>query len=124
MPRADNYIGKPMQLTPRETEVMQWVACGKSSAEIAELMTLGVPTINTHIRKACLKLDAVNQKHAVAVSIIHGLLPIGPSSSLTIPLQTLFGLSKRSPDSKAMTAARQHAPQRFHSKKNKGSQNG
>jgi DNA-binding CsgD family transcriptional regulator len=98
MTRNENYAGKPLQLSPRESEVMQWTACGKTSADISKLLFITVPTVNAHIRSACLKLGAVNKIHATAIAITHGVIQAGPSSKLIIPLQTLFGLSRKPSD--------------------------
>jgi len=85
---------KRQALTRRETEILQWTACGKTSEEIAQLLSLSVPTVNTHIRNICGKLNAVNKSHAVALALVHKLIPFDASSSLTIPLEILFRLSK------------------------------
>lgn len=35
-------------LTPREREIMQWVAAGKSDEEIADILTIGASTVTSH----------------------------------------------------------------------------
>jgi DNA-binding CsgD family transcriptional regulator len=98
MPKADNYSGKPLKLSPRETEVMRWIACGKTSGDIARLLSISEETVNAHVKNACLKLDAVNKTHATAIALSHGVLRLGPSPEMVIPLQSLLGLSKRTQD--------------------------
>lgn len=124
MPRADNYAGKPLRLSPRETEVMRWIACGKTSGDIARLLSISEDTVNAHVKNACLKLDAVNKTHATAIALVHGVIRMGPSPEMVIPLSTLLGLSKRSSESPAATGASSHVPHRHFSKKIKGRNDG
>lgn len=115
MPRADNYLGKPLKLSPRETEVMRWIACGKTSGDIARLLSISEETVNAHVKNACLKLDAVNKTHATAIALSHGVLRLGPSPEMVIPLQSLLGLSKRTQDrSAAPVPPRRHKFQGKH----------
>lgn len=92
--RPENNSRQRLQLTPRETEVLKWTACGKTSGEIAKVLDISEDTVNAHIRNACVKLDAVNRTHATVIALIHGVIPIGPSPDLVIPLPTVFGLSR------------------------------
>jgi DNA-binding CsgD family transcriptional regulator len=117
MPRADNYSGKSLRLSPRETEVMRWIACGKTSGDIAKLLSITEDTVNSHVKNAILKLDAVNKTHATAIAISHGVIRLGPSPEMVIPLSTLLGLSKRSPESRAMAGVSMSAPHRLNQKK-------
>ena len=120
MPRRDNYSGRPLQLSPRETEVLKWTACGKTSGEISDLLSITEDTVNAHIKNACLKLDAVNKTHATAIALMHGVIRIGPLPDLVIPLPILLGLSRHSPNPRAASGASPHAPQHILSKKHKG----
>ncbi len=45
-----------------------------------------------------IKLDAVNKTHATAIALSHGVIRLGPSPEMVIPLQSLLGLSKRTLD--------------------------
>ena len=53
-------------LTARELEVLHWVACGKTSGEIAEIVALSDHTVNSYMNNAMRKLDCVNRTHLVA----------------------------------------------------------
>lgn len=88
---------KLLHPTPREVEILQLSACGKKSGEIAELLFITEDTVNTHIKNACNKLNAINKIHAVAIALVHGILIPWPSPELVIPLTRLFGLSSLSP---------------------------
>jgi len=119
-----NGMDKITPLSPRESEVLKWTACGKSSEEISEFLDLSNETIRTQIKSMCKKLNASNKTQAVAIALTHGILSYGPSPERVITLNALFGLSKRSPDSSAATSASSHAPQRSNTKKHKGSHDG
>jgi len=90
----NNSIDKPL-LSPRETEVMRWTACGKTSEEIASFLFLSKETVRAQIKSACKKLNANNKTHATAIALVHGILTFGPSPKRVIPMTTLFGLSKQ-----------------------------
>jgi LuxR family transcriptional regulator, quorum-sensing system regulator BjaR1 len=59
----------PCNLTPREREVLTWVAQGKSAWEIGEILNIAQRTVEEHAKKAIQKLDALNRAHAVAVAV-------------------------------------------------------
>jgi DNA-binding CsgD family transcriptional regulator len=65
--------GKPM-LTVREQECLRWAADGKSSWEIAQLLSMSERTVNFHLNNAMLKLDVCNRQHAVAKATLQGLI--------------------------------------------------
>lgn len=56
-------------LTTRELEVVRWTAQGKTSAEIARILSLSDHTINAYMTNAIKKLDCVNRTHLVAKSL-------------------------------------------------------
>lgn len=56
-------------LTARELEVLHWVACGKTSGEIADIVALSDHTVNSYINNAMRKLDCVNRTHLVAKAL-------------------------------------------------------
>lgn len=106
-----------MQLSPRETEVLKWTACGKTSSEIADLLSITEDTVNAHIKNACLKLDASNKTHATAIALAHGVIRLGPLPDLVIPLPTLLGLSRRLPDPRDASRALLHARNQHRARK-------
>lgn len=59
-------------LTPREREIMQWVASGKSDDEIADLLSLRRPTVTWHVENAKRKLNALRRSHAIVQAIRAG----------------------------------------------------
>jgi DNA-binding CsgD family transcriptional regulator len=96
MPRNENYAGKPLQLSPREAEILKWTACGKTSGEISHLLSITKDTVNAHIKRATFKLNAFNKTHATAIALVHGVIRTGPLPELVIPLSALLGLSQQS----------------------------
>src|SRR5579872_5543379 len=56
---------KPVELNDREVEVLTWVARGKTSLEIAQIVGLTKRTIDFHIDNARAKLGAATRTEAV-----------------------------------------------------------
>jgi DNA-binding CsgD family transcriptional regulator len=52
--------------TEREKQVGGWLAEGKSDPEIAGILSLGLETVRTHIKKMREKTDAVNRNTLLA----------------------------------------------------------
>jgi DNA-binding NarL/FixJ family response regulator len=61
-------------LTPREREVLTWVARGRSAAEIAEILHITKRTVDEHVQTLVRKLGATNRANAVAIAIRDGLI--------------------------------------------------
>lgn len=62
------------KLTDREIDCLNWTAAGKTSAEIAEILTLSEHTVNHYLNRATKKLDAVNRTQAVVKALRIGLI--------------------------------------------------
>lgn len=60
-------------LTPREKEVMQYLAQGLSNKDIAENMTLQISTIKLHVGNICKKLNVENRTQAAIIAYQYGL---------------------------------------------------
>ncbi|MGP0090646.1 MAG: MEDS domain-containing protein [Xanthobacteraceae bacterium] len=63
-------------LTPREREVLGWVARGKSTREISEILGIAGRTVDEHVRVAGRKLGAANRTHAVAIAFREGVVDV------------------------------------------------
>jgi LuxR family quorum sensing-dependent transcriptional regulator len=61
-------------LTARETEVLRWVANGKSAWEIGEILDITKRTVDAHVQSGVRKLGAVNRTHAVALALRAGVI--------------------------------------------------
>ncbi len=64
------------KLTARESEVLRWVANGKSAWEIGEILHITKRTVDEHVQTAVRKLGAVNRTHAVALALCDGIIKI------------------------------------------------
>ncbi|GAB2602379.1 response regulator [Kribbella endophytica] len=60
-PRRDQAVAALAKLTDRERDVAAAVAEGKSNAEIATALDLGVATVKTHLTRILTKLDLNNR---------------------------------------------------------------
>jgi LuxR family quorum sensing-dependent transcriptional regulator len=63
------------KLSPREIEILQWVAAGFSSRDISERLNIAYTTVETHVEHACRKLDSACRTQAVAEAIRARLIP-------------------------------------------------
>lgn len=70
----DNYFDREEILTPRETEILRWIAQGKLSKEIADELHISVHTVNTHRQRVLEKLGVDNSLEAVKYAWILGIL--------------------------------------------------
>lgn len=67
--------GKPdKELSPREQEVLQLLAYGKSNKEIAKALGIGAQTVKTHVSHIFAKLGAADRTGAVALALRKGLV--------------------------------------------------
>ncbi|HEU5397242.1 MAG TPA: response regulator transcription factor [Verrucomicrobiae bacterium] len=57
---------QPNRLSPREQEILELLARGYLYKEIAESLQIGLPTVNTHIRRIYEKLHVCSRSQAVA----------------------------------------------------------
>jgi LuxR family quorum sensing-dependent transcriptional regulator len=74
-PVRRRQAAKP-KLTARESEVLRWVANGKSAWEIGEILHITKRTVDEHVQAAIRKLGATNRTHAVAFALRDGLIKL------------------------------------------------
>lgn len=55
------------RLTPRQMEIVELLAQGKSNKEIAGLLSIHVDTIKAHIRRARIKVDVENRTQLIVL---------------------------------------------------------
>ena len=63
-----------VKLSPRELELLKWLAMGESYASCAEKMHISFSTVQTHIRNMYRKLEVNNQRQAIHKAQSSGLL--------------------------------------------------
>jgi two-component system, NarL family, response regulator len=62
------------ELSPREVEVLRWVAAGKSNKEIGSQLFIAEGTVKTHMKKLLEKLDAVGRTAAIREAVHRGIV--------------------------------------------------
>ncbi|MEO1562859.1 MAG: autoinducer binding domain-containing protein [Pseudomonadota bacterium] len=67
------FIRDP-QLSKREMEVLQWVACGKNQQDIGVILGISPRTVELHLRSCREKLNALTTTQAVARGITSNLI--------------------------------------------------
>jgi DNA-binding NarL/FixJ family response regulator len=66
----DNLVLKrKLQLTQRESEVLMWIARGKSNRDIADILNLSPRTVNKHLEQIYTKLGVENRASAAALAV-------------------------------------------------------
>lgn len=60
---------EPLGLTPREAEVLFWVARGKTNDEIATVLGVGRTTVKKHLESTFVKLGVENRTSAAAMAL-------------------------------------------------------
>jgi DNA-binding NarL/FixJ family response regulator len=60
---------EPLGLTPREAEVLFWVARGKTNDEIATVLGIGLTTVKKHLESTFEKLGVENRTAAAAMAL-------------------------------------------------------
>ncbi|MCM2329720.1 DNA-binding response regulator, NarL/FixJ family, contains REC and HTH domains [Geopseudomonas sagittaria] len=66
-------LARRYQLTGREVEVLEWVACGKTNRDIGEILCLSPRTVNKHLEHVYVKLGVETRTAAAALAIAMGV---------------------------------------------------
>lgn len=69
-----NQSEEDLKLTPRETEVLSYLAKGETNKDIANALGLQVVTVKLHVRGICRKLQANNRTQAALKATQLGLV--------------------------------------------------
>jgi len=71
--RVDKKV-ELIHLTPREKDILNWVAQGKCYHAIGAILSLSENTIKFHFKNIMHKLNACNKQTAIAIAITRGLI--------------------------------------------------
>ena len=63
-------------LSPRKREILTWVAAGKSSWEIGEILNISQRTVEWHVQQIMLELDVTSRAQAVALALREGAITV------------------------------------------------
>ncbi|TMC41923.1 MAG: helix-turn-helix transcriptional regulator [Chloroflexi bacterium] len=64
----------PVRLSPREIEILRYVAAGHTTKEVAAALNIAESTAEWHISNILVKLGAASRAEAVAIGLREGLL--------------------------------------------------
>ena len=70
-------------LTPRELEILAWIARGRSNQEIAATLSISEPTIRMHIANLLSKLHLSDRTQAAIYALQHHLIPLEDALSVS-----------------------------------------
>jgi len=74
------YLGADRSLTRRQREVLEWVAEGKSVADIARILNLAQPTVEKHLKLARETLGVETTAHAlIKAAFLNQMFALHPS---------------------------------------------
>jgi DNA-binding CsgD family transcriptional regulator len=73
---STNPAGAGHRITSRERDVLELVANGYSTPEIARALWIAEDTVRTHVKRMLIRLDARTRAHAVAIAYREGLIPL------------------------------------------------
>ena len=55
-------------LTPREGDVLRWIAAGKANRDISDILNISARTVNKHLEQIYIKLGVENRAAAAAIA--------------------------------------------------------
>ncbi len=67
---------RPVALTPRERDVLHWVALGKTKQEVADILRVSTSCVKRHCENAYIKLGVTTLASAVARAMSYGFIKI------------------------------------------------
>ncbi len=70
-PSGAELLRKHLPVTERESEVLLWIARGKTNREIGEILAMSPRTVNKHLEQIFRKIAVENRTAAAAVALKH-----------------------------------------------------
>jgi DNA-binding CsgD family transcriptional regulator len=74
-------VTAPNALTPREREILRWMAAGLQNKEIAQQLDLSLATVRNHVHNTLEKLEVHSKLEAVALAFRNGWVERDPAAS-------------------------------------------
>ncbi len=74
-PRAAKKAGRSGGLTPRQKQILRFVAQGMTNREIASQLAISVRTVEVHRFNLMRRLKVRNVAQLLRQALLHGLLP-------------------------------------------------
>jgi DNA-binding CsgD family transcriptional regulator len=68
-------LGRP-EISERERDILSWVALGKSSWDVARILSISEHTVNYHLQRAARKFNVRGRRAACAQALAMGLIQI------------------------------------------------
>lgn len=68
-PQGSALLKAQLKLTERESEVLYWIANGKTNREIADILAMSPRTVNKHLEQIFPKLNVDNRTSAAATAL-------------------------------------------------------
>lgn len=67
-------VAPDIHITPREAEILHWLAEGKTAAEIGTILSISYITVNQHIRNAKAKFGVYKDTALVSQAFRHHII--------------------------------------------------
>lgn len=64
------------QLSPREIEILEWTARGKTRRDVSKLLNISDETVKEYFENILRKLNAANKTHAVSIAAALGVITL------------------------------------------------
>jgi PAS domain S-box-containing protein len=74
LPAVEGHPHAGLELTPRQREIVQLIALGHDSAEIADELVLSPETVKSHVRSAMIRTESRTRSQLVARAMAEGLI--------------------------------------------------
>ncbi len=71
---ADKGPETTPHVTPREAQVLTWIAAGKSDWEIGRILDISAKTVNFHVERAKRKFGVATRIQAVLAAMRRGVI--------------------------------------------------
>lgn len=72
--KLNKKLAETNPLTPREMEILTWMARGKTRAETGNILKIKEDTVRVNLATIRQKIDAGNTANAIAVAVVNGLI--------------------------------------------------